>query len=428
MVEKSNKLVVGLFWGDEGKAKIVDFLTPYAEVVVRYQGGANAGHSVEVAGQRFVLHQVPTGILHPDKKCVLGAGMVIDLPQLVEELSELESRGIEWRGRIMVSPRAHLVLPYHKLIEEIQEAKRSIGTTRRGIGPAYRDKAARIGIRVGEVKLGKAHLIKKLGIWLKEVGELYEKTAGVSFPSPESVANELVSSAELLADSITEASAYLYEVAKRGGILAEGAQGTMLSLNWGTYPFVTSSETTAGGASEGLGIDLRMFDSIIGVAKAFCTRVGNGPFPTEADEETQKLLRGTGENLYDEFGSTTGRPRRCGWFDSVILRYSTRINGVQEIALTKLDVLSGIEPLKVAVNYRDYGDELPVTAEEMETVEPIYEELPGWSMDISAVREFEELPENAKNYIRFLEKIAGVPIRYIGVGPGRDDIIVRGEQ
>ena len=428
MVGKSNKLVVGLFWGDEGKAKIVDFLTPYAEVVVRYQGGANAGHSVEVDGQRFVLHQVPTGILHPDKKCVLGAGMVIDLPQLVEELSELESKGIEWRGRIMVSPRAHLVLPYHKLIEEIQEAKRSIGTTRRGIGPAYRDKAARIGIRVGEVKLGKAHLIKKLGIWLKEVGELYEKTAGVSFPSPESVANELVSSAELLADSITEASAYLYEVAKRGGILAEGAQGTMLSLNWGTYPFVTSSETTAGGASEGLGIDLRMFDSIIGVAKAFCTRVGNGPFPTEADEETQKLLRGTGENLYDEFGSTTGRPRRCGWFDSVILRYSTRINGVQEIALTKLDVLSGIEPLKVAVNYRDYGDELPVTAEEMETVEPIYEELPGWSMDISAVREFEELPENAKNYIRFLEKIAGVPIRYIGVGPGRDDIIVRGEQ
>ncbi|RKZ33089.1 adenylosuccinate synthase [bacterium] len=428
MVEKNNKLVVGLFWGDEGKAKIVDFLTPYAEVVVRYQGGANAGHSVEVAGQRFVLHQVPTGILHPDKKCVLGAGMVIDLPQLVEELSELESRGIEWRGRIMVSPRAHLVLPYHKLIEEIQEAKRSIGTTRRGIGPAYRDKAARIGIRVGEVKLGKAHLIKKLGIWLKEVGELYEKTAGVSFPSPESVANELVSSAELLADSITEASAYLYEVAKRGGILAEGAQGTMLSLNWGTYPFVTSSETTAGGASEGLGIDLRMFDSIIGVAKAFCTRVGNGPFPTEADEETQKLLRGTGENLYDEFGSTTGRPRRCGWFDSVILRYSTRINGVQEIALTKLDVLSGIEPLKVAVNYRDYGDELPVTAEEMETVEPIYEELPGWSMDISAVRKFEELPENAKNYIRFLEKIAGVPIRYIGVGPGRDDIIVRGEK
>ncbi len=428
MVEKNNKLVVGLFWGDEGKAKIVDFLTPYAEVVVRYQGGANAGHSVEVAGQRFVLHQVPTGILHPDKKCVLGAGMVIDLPQLVEELSELESRGIEWRGRIMVSPRAHLVLPYHKLIEEIQEAKRSIGTTRRGIGPAYRDKAARIGIRVGEVKLGKAHLIKKLGIWLKEVGELYEKTAGVSFPSPESVANELVSSAELLADSITEASAYLYEVAKRGGILAEGAQGTMLSLNWGTYPFVTSSETTAGGASEGLGIDIRMFDSIIGVAKAFCTRVGNGPFPTEADEETQKLLRGTGENLYDEFGSTTGRPRRCGWFDSVILRYSTRINGVQEIALTKLDVLSGIEPLKVAVNYCDYGDELPVTAEEMETVEPIYEELPGWSMDISAVREFEELPENAKNYIRFLEKIAGVPIRYIGVGPGRDDIIVRGEK
>ena len=428
MVEKNNKLVVGLFWGDEGKAKIVDFLTPYAEVVVRYQGGANAGHSVEVAGQRFVLHQVPTGILHPDKKCVLGAGMVIDLPQLVEELSELESRGIEWRGRIMISPRAHLVLPYHKLIEEIQEAKRSIGTTRRGIGPAYRDKAARIGIRVGEVKLGKAHLIKKLSIWLKEVGELYEKTAGVSFPSPESVANELVSSAELLADSITEASAYLYEVAKRGGILAEGAQGTMLSLNWGTYPFVTSSETTAGGASEGLGIDIRMFDSIIGVAKAFCTRVGNGPFPTEADEETQKLLRGTGENLYDEFGSTTGRPRRCGWFDSVILRYSTRINGVQEIALTKLDVLSGIDPLKVAVNYCDYGDELPVTAEEMETVEPIYEELPGWSMDISAVREFEELPENAKNYIRFLEKIAGVPIRYIGVGPGRDDIIVRGEQ
>ena len=421
-MRKPNRLVVGLFWGDEGKAKVVDYLTDEANVVVRYQGGANAGHSVEVGGRRFVLHQVPTGILHSDKVCVLGAGMVLDLPQLVSELSGLESIGVDWRGRVKVSLRAHLVLPYHKVVEEVTERALGIGTTRRGIGPAYRDKSARVGIRVGEVRLGKQHLVSLLDRWLESEGKLYESW-GAEFESPEKVAQQLVESAEFLGDALCETSRFLDDVARdSGGILAEGAQGTMLSVNWGTYPYVTSSETTAGGAAEGLGIDLRLFDEVIGVVKAFATRVGNGPFPTEGDEETQKILRGTGEHSYDEFGSTTGRPRRCGWLDGVILRYAARINGTNTIALTKLDVLSGIDPLKIGVAYVGY-DDFPPTSTEAEQVEVIYEELPGWDEDISAAKSFDELPENAKNYVKKVEEIAGVPVRYIGVGPSREQML-----
>ena len=424
MARRKNRLVVGMFWGDEGKAKVVDYLTDGATVVVRYQGGANAGHSVEVSGRRFVLHQVPTGILHPDKICVLGAGMVIDLPSLVEELSELESAGVDWRGRIKVSSRAHLVLPYHKMVEDVEERSLGIGTTRRGIGPAYRDKSARVGIRVGEILLGRNHLLAQLDRWLSNVGKLYQ-TFGADFDSPETVAQQLMESAEFLGDAICETSSFVDRVARtEGGVLAEGAQGTMLSVNWGTYPYVTSSETTAGGAAEGLGVDLRLFDEIIGVAKAFCTRVGNGPFPTEGDEKIQALLRGTGEHSYDEFGSTTGRPRRCGWLDGVILRYSVRINGVDSIALTKLDVLSGIDPIKIAVRYKNFAD-FPATSAEAEMAEPVYEELPGWREDISASSNFEELPENARRYIRRIEEIAGVPVRYIGVGPARSQMIVK---
>ncbi len=419
-----NRLVVGLFWGDEGKAKVVDFLTPEATVVVRYQGGANAGHSVEVAGKRFVLHRVPTGILHPDKVCVLGAGMVIDLPSLVDEILTLENSGVPWRGRIKVSSRAHLVLPYHKAVEEVEERALGIGTTRRGIGPAYRDKSARVGMRVADVRLGKKHLISQLDRWLKNVGALYERY-GAQFESPEVVAEKLADSADFLGEAICETSKYLDQVARTtGGILAEGAQGTMLSVNWGTYPYVTSSETTAGGAAEGLGIDLRLIDEVIGVVKAFCTRVGNGPFPTEGDEKIQRVLRGTGEHSYDEFGSTTGRPRRCGWLDGVILRYSSRINGVDSIALTKLDVLSGIDPLKIAVRYRGY-DDFPATAVEAERVEVEYEEFPGWQEDISGAREFSQLPENARKYVQKIEEIAEAPVRYIGVGPARSQMIKR---
>ena len=425
MAKQPNMFVVGMFWGDEGKAKIVDLLTENANVVVRYQGGANAGHSVEIDGERFVLHQVPTGILHPEKTCVLGAGMVIDMPALANELAELEKQGISWRGRIMISPRAHFVLPYHKQIEEIAEAKAGIGTTKRGIGPAYRDKATRIGIRLGDALLGKANLIAKLERWISESGEMFKKAYSVDFQSPPDVAATIMSAVDFVGDAISSPGAYIDETARtKGGILAEGAQGTMLSVSWGTYPFVTSSETTAGGAATGLGIDMRLFDKIIGVAKAFCTRVGNGPFPTEGDEELQRKLRGTGEHAYDEFGSTTGRPRRCGWLDGVVLRYATRINGIDAIALTKLDCLSGIDELKIAAKYVDYA-EFPVTSEEAEKVEPIYKTFPGWNEDISRINDFSKLPADAQRYVHEIERIAMVPVEFVGVGPGRKDIILK---
>ncbi len=425
MGRKPNILVVGLFWGDEGKAKIVDFLTDDANLVLRYQGGANAGHSVEIDGERFVLHQVPTGILHPGKLCVLGAGMVLDLPALLDELEGLRRRGVEWRGRLLVSPRAHLVLPHHKIMEQVQDERAGIGTTRRGIGPAYMTKAARIGIRVGDALVGREHLTRLLDRWLAEIGSMFERAHNVSFPPTDEVVDEILRSAEALRGCIKPISPVVDDVARRaGGVLAEGAQGTMLSINWGTYPFVTSSETTAGGASEGVGVDIRLFDTVIGVAKAFCTRVGNGPFPTEGDDALQSRLRGTGEHAYDEFGSTTGRPRRCGWLDGVILRYSCRINGVDAVALTKLDVLSGIDPLMISVEYEGYKT-VPATSAELGRVKPRYETLPGWQEDISHIRSFDALPENARRYVAFVEKLAGAPVKYIGVGPGRNDIIVR---
>jgi len=425
MERLKNRLVSGLFWGDEGKAKIVDYLTEGAYVVVRYQGGANAGHSVEAGGKRYVLHQVPTGILHPGKICILGAGMVIDIKSLVAELAALESLDIDWSGRLKISSRAHLVLPFHKIIEEIQEKKRGIGTTKRGIGPAYRDKAARIGIRMGDLKLGKAHLLNKIHNWLSDVGILYEKAYHVEFPEAAEVADNLAMHFDYFAESVTEVTAFVDEIARtKGGVLVEGAQGTMLSVNWGTYPFVTSSETTSGGASEGIGFNLRLIDEIVGLTKAFCTRVGNGPFPTEGDNDIQSKLRGTGEKSFDEFGSTTGRPRRCGWLDGMALRYASRINGVDSIALTKLDVLTGINPLKIATAYRECED-FPSTIPEVEQVVPIYEEFCGWSDDISTIHKFENLPMEAKVYVHKVEEIAGVPVRYIGVGPARNDIIIR---
>ncbi len=420
MSKKPNRIVVGLFWGDEGKAKIVDFLTKDAEVVIRYQGGANAGHSVEVDGKRFILHQVPTGILHPGKICVLGAGMAIDLPELVEELKNLEKCGIEWRGRLFVSPRAHLVLRFHKDIEKFQEKDVNIGTTLRGIGPAYADKARRIGIRICDVEQNPMAMHLIVGKWAEKCNlyELIKYEGGIS-----EMVDKLINAFCFLGDSISEKSAFIDEIARTsGGVLAEGAQGTMLSLNWGTYPFVTSSETTAGGAAEGIGIDLRLFDEVIGVAKAFCTRVGNGPFPTEADEQTQQILRGTGEHGYDEFGSTTGRPRRCGWFDGVILKYACRINGVDWIALTKLDVLSEIDPIKIATKYKDCED-VPASSSKLNNVIPEYEDFPGWNKQICGARSIEELPENAKRYISTIESISGRKVKYIGTGPGRDDII-----
>lgn len=428
MRKKTNRLIVGLFWGDEGKAKIVDYLTDDATIVARYQGGANAGHTVFFNNQKFVFHQVPSGILHPKIRCVLGAGMVIDLPELRNELIELLQKDIDWRGRIFISPRAHLVLPYHKEIDRVQEIERKIGTTLRGIGPAYRDKADRVGIRIGEIILGKKHLEEKLEKWLEKIGNLYIPL-GARFDPPSKVSEDICSSFKTIEDSVVPIVSLLTDVAKNeGGLLAEGAQGTMLSLNWGTYPFVTSSETTAGGASEGLGIDLRLFDEIVGVVKAFSTRVGGGPFPSEGDEKLQEKLRGTGEHFWDEFGATTGRPRRCGWLDGVVLKYSAKLNGVDWLALTKLDILTGINPLKIVVSYKIDGKinyEPPATAEEMGRAVPIFDELPGWNEPIENIKKFEDLPIQAQNYIRKIEEISGVPVKIISVGADREKTILR---
>ncbi len=425
MTRKPNLLVCGLFWGDEGKAKVVDFLTENADIIVRYQGGANAGHSVETAGKRFVLHQIPTGILHENKTCVLGAGMVIDLEEFFAETQGLSHDGIQWQNRVFISPRAHLVLPHHKIVEQIEEQRKGIGTTLRGIGPAYRDKASRSGLRIGDLLLGKTHVISKLDHWIDDIGFAYTKTFGAQFPSNEDVCRKLLDTFSPFAHCVRESYAFLHDYAKtRGGILVEGAQGTMLSVNWGTYPYVTSSETIAGGAAEGLGFDLRLIDEIVGVAKAFCTRVGNGPFPTEADDATQMLLRGTGEKSFDEFGSTTGRPRRCGWLDGAILKYSCLINGVNTIALTKLDALSGIGNLSIATHYKNY-DDMPATFEQLATVEPHYEKLHGWDEDISNCNSYESLPQNARDYISKIEDISGCPVKYIGIGPQRDKTLTR---
>ncbi len=424
MAKLDNIIVVGLFWGDEGKAKIIDYLSKSVEIIIRFQGGANAGHSVEIDGKRYVLHQVPTGILRPEKQCIMGAGTVINLQSLIEELHTLESQGIEWRSRLSIDPRAHIVLPYHKQIEKIYESHHKIGTTIRGIGPAYSDKALRIGIRIGELPLGIPQIEQKLDKWIKNVGVLYSQYYNFEFQSPRIVAKDLIESMQFLGNIVIDKTKYLDEIARtKGGILAEGAQGTMLSINWGTYPYVTSSETIAGGSAESLCMDLRLFNRIVGVSKAFCTRVGMGAFPTEGDENTQDKLRGSGEKDTDEFGATTGRPRRCGWLDGVILKNSSRINGIDELALTKLDALSGINPIKFAVEYKSLRFKIPSLHSELENAEPIYENFEGFNGNITEIRKWEDIPKNAKLYIKRIQELSGSPVKFIGIGPDREDII-----
>ncbi len=419
-------VVVGSQWGDEGKGKIVDFLSQEADIVARFQGGANAGHTIVHNGYRTILHLIPSGILHQDCICLLGSGMVIDPVQLMEEIDQLESAGISVEGRLFVSHRAHLIMPYHKLLDTLDERARgsdAIGVTGRGIGPAYTDKYMRTGIRIIDL-LDRQMFRKKLEANIAAKNRIIHELHG----EPELDLDEMydfhIEFDKKIDPLIKDISVYLNDAIAAGkSIVCEGAQGTLLDIDWGTYPFVTSSNPTAGGAITGLGIGPTSIDKVLGVVKAYTTRVGRGPFPTEFDTEMENAMREAG----DEYGATTGRARRCGWFDAVIAVYSARINGVSSWALTKLDVLSNFDSLKICSAYKYNGKQLkhfPADMRLVERCQPIYEELPGWRRDISDVRSFEDLPEEAKGYINRIRELTGTPVELVSVGSNRSQTVM----
>lgn len=418
-------VLVGAQWGDEGKGKITDYLAERADVVVRYQGGSNAGHTVIVGREEFKLHLVPSGILYPGKLCVIANGVVLDPQVLVQELDGLAARGVDTAG-LRISDRAHLILPYHRGLDTAQEEHRGqamIGTTKRGIGPAYVDKTARTGIRVGDL-LDWEEFKEKLAYNVAVTNELLTKIYNQPGYDLQALLEEYAGYAKrlrpLIADGVRLVNRALQEGRK---VLFEGAQGTLLDLDQGTYPFVTSSYPTAGGACVGAGVGPTRIDKVIGVVKAYTTRVGSGPFPTEITGPAGDALRQQGM----EFGTTTGRPRRCGWLDTVILRHAAEVNGLTGIALTKLDVLTGLDPLRIATAYRYRGEirrDFPAGLKVLEGCEPVYEELPGWQEDITGANSSEDLPVNCRNYIRRLEELVDVPVHLIAVGPRRDQTIV----
>ncbi|MAQ14172.1 MAG: adenylosuccinate synthase [Sandaracinus sp.] len=412
-------VVVGAQWGDEGKGKIVDLLSPHAELVVRYAGGANAGHTLVVKGEKIVLHLIPSGILHDGKRCLIGQGTVIDAATVIAEIDELEARGVSTAGRLGIAERAHLVLPHHKLLDGLREAAAGdgkIGTTKRGIGPAYEDKIGRRGIRVGD--LWRPGLREKLEANLA-TWEPTARALGGELPAVDAILEEAASWAKRLEPIACDAARETAQALADGRkVLLEGAQGTMLDIDHGTYPFVTSSSAIAGGACTGAGVGPTRIDSVVGITKAYTTRVGGGPFPTELEGEMGEKLRQAGA----EFGATTGRPRRCGWLDLPALRMAARVNGLTSIALTKLDVLTGMGELKLCTGYRlgdETFDEPPFDG--WESVEPVYETLPGWHDDISGCRRRDALPQAAQAYLDRIEELAGCPIGIVSVGPDREE-------
>lgn len=423
-VHMSCIVAIGTQWGDEGKAKMIDFLTVDSDIVVRYQGGANAGHTVVVNGKKHIFHLVPSGILHDDKVCVVGNGLVLDPIQVMEELENLEKEGLEVRDRFFISDAVHLILPYHKDLDGAMEELRTdkIGTTKRGIGPCYADKCLRIGIRAGDI-FDEEILEQRVSTALQIKNLQLERMYGKDTYTIDEIMEILLTFREKAGKMIINTQHYLHSALDGGKrILLEGAQGYALDIDHGTYPFVTSSNPTIGGALLGTGLNSFAIKEVIGIAKAYVTRVGEGPFPTEDEENAGDRLRVNGK----EFGSTTGRPRRCGWFDVPLLRESARINGLTDIALTKLDVLSGFKTIKVAVRYEKNGksvDHYP--SSRLGEIIPVYEELDGWDEDISKVDTYENLPETARTYIEYLEKQVGVPITSISVGPGRESTFFR---
>jgi adenylosuccinate synthase len=421
----SNVVIVGAQWGDEGKGKVVDLFTSWADVVVRYQGGANAGHTLVVGGVKTVLHLVPSGILHPGKKCIIGNGVVVDPEALIEEIDLLRSRGLlADASQLVVSENAHVILPYHKRIDAGREKQQAIGTTGRGIGPCYEDKVARRGIRIRDVLKATA-LKEKLEQRLKEANAQIKALGGEKLEL-QPLLDWSLQLAERMRPYVGDASEVLtHEVAKGRAVLFEGAQGTLLDIDHGTYPYVTSSNTVAGNAAVGAGLGPTAIDSVIGITKAYTTRVGNGPLPTELDDAVGERLRTVGA----EFGATTGRPRRCGWLDALVLRYAARVNGLSGLAMTKLDVLTGFDKINVAIGYKLASgktvSEFPSDPELLEQAQPIYEELPGWKERLADQREYQELPENARRYIERVEQLVGVETIAVSVGAERAQTIVR---
>ena len=412
-------VVVGAQWGDEGKGKVVDLYAPYADLVVRYAGGANAGHTLVVKGEKLILHLIPSGILHERTKCVVGQGTVIDPAVFVKEIEALSARGVTTAGRLLVSQRAHVVLPHHKLIDGLREKKsnEAIGTTKRGIGPCYEDKVARRGIRMGDL-LDVETLQRKLDANLECWRPVAEDLGG-TLPSAEDIAAQYAALGEALRGYIGDAAAIVRaSIQAEEKILLEGAQGTMLDIDNGTYPFVTSSNAVAGGACAGAGIGPTHIRRAVGIAKAYTTRVGGGPFPTELEDETGQLLRDAGA----EYGSTTGRPRRCGWLDLVALRHAVAVNGLCELAITKLDVLTAVDAIQLCVAYELDGERLDYPPyQRVEAVQPIYETLEGWDEDLSGCRTRADLPAAAQAYLARIEREVSCPIGVVSVGPDRED-------
>ena len=419
----ANIVIVGAQWGDEGKGKIVDLLTQYADIVVRFQGGNNAGHTIVLEGEKFVFHLIPSGILYGNKKCIIGNGVVLDPGVLIEEIAEVKKKGyFKDDSQLMISEGTHLILPYHRRIDLAREKIFKIGTTGRGIGPAYEDKVARCGIRVVDLldeKIFRRKLEENLvhkNLYLVQV--LKEKGFEIS-----EILNECLSFKRQLEKYVKDTVLVLHEEIQKGRhILFEGAQGALLDVDHGTYPYVTASNTVAGNACAGSGIGPTMIDSVIGVAKAYTTRVGEGPFPTELGDEVGEKIRERG----GEYGATTGRPRRCGWFDAVIVKHSIRINGIREMVMTKMDVLNDFEKIKICVGYRFNGKvfhHVPSNLEMLKCSEPVYEELNGWKTEIKGVRDFSDLPQNAQRYIQRIEDLISTKIMMISVGSERNETI-----
>lgn len=425
-------IIIGAQWGDEGKGRVVDWLASSADVVARYAGGDNAGHTVALDGEVYKLHLLPSGVLHDQVVSVMGNGMVINPVNLVREIKALRAMGIKITPQnLIISSRAHIITPAHIALDAAKESAlgdAKIGTTLRGIGPAYLDKSGRAGIRTGDMLLDVEVFAERL-IGAIEATNDTLRQQGMEALDARVAAMSYLEAADFLRGFIQDASIYLHKALNDGArIVCEGAQGTLLDIDHGSYPFVTSSSPTAGGALTGLGVGPLTVDRVLGVAKAFSTRVGGGPMPTELGGEIAKRLRGSGENFWDEFGTTTGRPRRCGWLDGVMLRYATMVNGFSELMLTKMDILSGFDELKLATAYEIDGvrsDHPPVTNEQLERATAVYETLPGWTEDISGCRTFAQLPAAAQQYVQRVSALCEVPINMISVGPERDQLVRR---
>lgn len=423
-MEKS-RAVLGCQWGDEGKGKIVDLLAAKADIIARFQGGANAGHTIIVENQKYVLHLIPSGIIHPNKICYIGNGVVLDPFGFREELLFLDDQSIDYRGRLFVSPATNLVLPYHKLIDATEERARgtgSIGTTKRGIGPAYVDKVARHGIRVAD--LFAPDRLKKRLEYQRVLKAKYLEGSDDERADLNRTFNELIEFAEVIRPMVVDVSYQLNMAHKEGkSILFEGAQGSLLDVDLGTYPYATSSNTTIGGVLTGLGVGPQMIDEVVGVVKAYTTRVGAGPFPTELVDDTGEKIRALG----DEYGATTGRPRRCGWLDLVALRHTTRINGVNSMAVTKLDVLDEFDEIKVCTKYEFEGekiDQVPLDLAHLFHVKPVYQSLPGWRSDTTGITSFADLPDKAQEYLKFIASDLDVDICVVSTGARREETIM----